>query len=406
MRYSFELWTHHTFANGLPNNNTYNKWRTQRDLFLYCDTNTSRHNTELLTQYYRIRQYKHFSNISNAYFSTEQQRDTRYVTPATRIPLAHISINECNPESDIETNSNTIQTQFDVAHIYEDNGRHLITIQKTRLLWLWKQYHQAKNIPHNLEPPTQSFETEVVWLYQRYKYRIPKNDPLKRARYTLPTSILNFLTTTFHINHSYFSSPVTCPTQFTHFYSPLPRDRIFGSLGKAFDQKWKGIGYAHPHNATDLQQAIHWARIAAKNDPNTITLLISKDTDWYHNFDPYTGPFPDTHIIAHFAANTVIYEEPTIPPELNTIRKEVSTLRILCIHHQNNHIGIYEQMNQLTDIAINLQILQSHTQIALPTPLNTTVNPSKKWDKLNYPNTPTNNNIHIPQLPNTKQTFH
>ena len=41
----------------------------------------------------------------------------------------------------------------------------------------------------------------------------------------------------------------------------------------------KGFGYAHPHNATDLQQAIQWACIAAKNDPNTITLLISKDTD-------------------------------------------------------------------------------------------------------------------------------
>ena len=30
------------------------------------------------------------------------------------------------------------------------------------------------------------------------------------------------------------------------------------------DQKWEGIGYAHPHNERDVQQAIHWARIAAK----------------------------------------------------------------------------------------------------------------------------------------------
>ena len=173
----------------------------------------------------------------NAYFSTEQQRDTRYVTPATIIPSAHISTNECNPESDIETNTNTIQTQFDVAHIYKDNGRHLITISKTRLIWLWKQYHQAKNTPHSLEPPTQSFETEIVWLYQRYKYHIPKNDPLKRAQYTIPTPILDFLITTFYINHSYFSSPVTCPTQFIQFYSPFSRDKIFGSLGKVFDHK-------------------------------------------------------------------------------------------------------------------------------------------------------------------------
>ena len=90
----------------------------------------------MCTQYYTKRQYKHFSNIINAHFSIEQQRDTRYVIPATIIPLAYISINECNPESDIETNTNIIQTQFDVTYIYEDNGRHLITIPKTRLLWL------------------------------------------------------------------------------------------------------------------------------------------------------------------------------------------------------------------------------------------------------------------------------
>ena len=56
-------------------------------------------------------------------------------------------------------------------------------------------------------------------------------------------------------------------------------------------------------------------------------------------------------------------------------------------------------MNQLTDIANNLQILQIHKQIAPPTPLNTIVNPSKNGIKSNYPNAPANNNIHIPQLP-------
>ena len=169
----------------------------------------------------------------------------------------------------------------------------------------------------------------------------------------------------------------TCPTRVIQFYSPFARDRIFWSLGKAFGQKWEEICYAHPHNETDLQQAIHRARIAAKNDPKTITILISKDINWYHNFNPYTGPFPDTQIITH-TVDTIIYEEPTIPPELNTTRKELSTLRIFCIHHQNNHIGTYKQMNQLTDIANKLQILQVHTQIAPPTPVNTTVNPSKK----------------------------
>ena len=120
----------------IRNNNIYNKWRTQRDLFLWYDANTYAHNTKLLTQYYTKIQHKHFSNLINTHFVTEQQRDTTYVTPATILPLARISINECNPESDIETTANTIQTHFDVAHIYEDNGRHLTTIPKTRLHWL------------------------------------------------------------------------------------------------------------------------------------------------------------------------------------------------------------------------------------------------------------------------------
>ena len=139
--------------------------------------------------------------------------------------------------------------------------------------------------------------------------------------------------------------------------------------------------------------------MTAKNDPYTITILISPDIDWYINFNPYIGPFQDTHVIAHFAANTITYEEPTIPPELNIKRKEPSTIQKFCIHHQNNNIGTYEQMKQLKDIANNLQITQNHTQIAPPTPSNTTVNPSKKWSKLNYPYIFAHNTTPAPQLP-------
>ena len=95
-----------------------------------------------------------------------------------------------------------------------------------------------------------------------------------------------------------------------------------------------------------------------------------------------------------------MYEEPTIPPELNITRKEPSTLQILCIHHQTHNIGTYEQMKLIKDTAHNLKILQSHTQIAPPTPPNITVNPSKSWTKSNYPILLPYTNIPIPQLPN------
>jgi len=67
----------------------------------------------------------------------------------------------------------------------------------------------------------------------------------------------------------------------------------------------------------------------------------------------HTPAHSHTHI-AHFHADTITYEEPTIPPKLNIPRKELSTLQILCIHHQNNYIGTYEQLNELTHIVNNL----------------------------------------------------
>ena len=126
---------------------------------------------------------------------------------------------------------------------------------------------QLNVISHNLIPPTQTFEIEITWLYQRYKHRIPKNGPLKNSHHALPKALLDYMTTSFNIIHSYFSSPVTFSTQLTKFFSPSPRDKFFGSLGTAFSHRWQGIGYAHPHNESEAQIASHLARLAAKHDP-------------------------------------------------------------------------------------------------------------------------------------------
>ena len=64
------------------------------------------------------------------------------------------------------------------------------------------------------------------------------------------------------------------------------------------------------------------------------------DENWYHNPNPHNGPFPYSHIISHFKADTITYEEPTIPPELRIDpRTEAHALQIICIHHKNTHIG-------------------------------------------------------------------
>ena len=254
--------------------------------------------------------------------------------------------------------------------------------------------------PHDLIPPTQTFEIEITWLYQRYKHRIPKNDPLKNSHHALPKALLDYITTSFNITHSYFSSPVTCSTHLTKFFSPFPRDKFFGSLGTAFSHRWQGIGYAHPHNETEAQTTIHWARLAAKHDPNTITILTIPYINWYQNPTPYIGPFPDTHVITHIPAYTTKYEEPTKPPELNEPRIEPLAIRILCVHHQNNNIGTIEQMDTIKNICNNLNITRTITQIAPPTPQNIEVNKSKTWNALTYSSPNTHYHNTIPPIPN------
>ena len=215
----------------------------------------------------------------------------------------------------------------------------------------------------------------------------------------MPKILLDHITTSFDITHSYFSSPVICSTLIKDFHSPFSRDKIFGSIGHAFSYKWKRIGYAHPHNEEEVEKAIHWAKLAAKNDPNTMTILTIHDSKWYQNYTPYIGPSPDTHVIAHIQANTIIYEEPTIPLELNKPWIEPSTIHILCVHHSNNNVGNIEQINALNTILNTLQILLVHTQIAPPTPPNILLNKSKKWNTIIYPMTNLRQNNETPPLP-------
>ena len=175
------------------------------------------------------------------------------------------------------------------------------------------------------------------------------------------------------------------------FYSPFSRDKIFGSIGHASSYKWKGIGYAHPHNKEEAEKAIHWARLAAKNDPNIVTILTIPNNKWYQNHTPYIGPFPNTHVIAHIPADAITYEEPTISLELDKPWVEPSTIRILCVHHTNKNVGNIEQINAFNTIFNNL-----HTQIAPPTPPNIQVNKSKKWNTITYPITNLRQNNETP----------
>ena len=171
-----------------------------------------------------------------------------------------------------------------------------------RLQWLWNQYSH-NNIPHLtnfLQPPPQDFETEILWLIQRYVAILPKKKPKiihpNNNHNTLHPDIIRLLIDSFQITHSYYSSPLTCPTKLTQYNSPHNCDIIFGSLGHAQSSRWKGIGLAYPTDHKTTLEAIHWARMAAKEDKHTATILIVNHNDWTPQQLPITNK-ADVHIL-------------------------------------------------------------------------------------------------------------
>ena len=164
----------------LPNNHNYMMWLNTKKVFPHNIPNITEHNLILLKQFYITQQHKHYQNKIEQYFYQIQSKDTRYIHEPLQLPLIQINLNKCNPDIDINTIEPTIQTIQDKASIFTHKGNHLITISKDRLKWLWNQYNANSSTHQQLDPPCQPFVTKVIWLYKRYKYHIPKMDPLKK----------------------------------------------------------------------------------------------------------------------------------------------------------------------------------------------------------------------------------
>jgi hypothetical protein len=110
----------------------------------------------------------HSSNCN--YLNYTQTKDKKHIHPPLKITNLTTSTQECNPDKDIITNKPTIQTSASESQIYDQNGRFLATITTERLKWLWARFSQ-NNLTHLtnfLQPPVQNFETEIIWLIQRY----------------------------------------------------------------------------------------------------------------------------------------------------------------------------------------------------------------------------------------------
>jgi ribonuclease HI len=273
-----------------------------------------------------------------------------------------------------------------------------------RIQWLWNQFTHNNNqhLTNFLQPPPQDFETEVLWLLQRYITILPKKKPKiiqsQNLHQTLHPEITKALITSFRITHSYYSSPLTCPIEITQYNSPHNRDIILGSLGHAKSSKWTGIGLAFPMDHNTTLEAIHWARMAAKEDPKTVTILIVNHKDWTTQKLPLTSK-PDIHVMATIPPHTIQYK-PT--PEWPTYYQYVETAltSILCVHNQSTLHPNVQTPHTLKQTL--QQIKNTHIDIhpIKPNLTHHTIKFSHAWKTAPIVNIPhTNNPINTPIPP-------
>ena len=75
-------------------------------------------------------------------------------------------------------------------------------------------------------------------------------------------------------------------------------------MGHAHSSKWEGIGLAHPTDYNTTVEAIYWARMAAKEDTNTITILIVNHNEWTPQQLPITTK-NDRHTLTTIPPHTI-----------------------------------------------------------------------------------------------------
>lgn len=142
--------------------------------------------------------------------------------------------------------------------------------------------------------------------------------------------ILQNLISTYSLEYSRCSRPLTCTTWIKIYASPHQRDHIFGSTGLARQHQWQGRGFVHPPTSQLATEAIQWARIVAQHTPNP-------RTDWLDMTIPYNATQTDIQLLAHFVPSQLRYQNSqTLLKYMN--KQEDSQVMLTCIHQNKKNL--------------------------------------------------------------------
>ena len=171
----------HTYANGTTTKDHTTMAQRRRITTPGQHTIRTQHNMHITQYHKRQLEHKTHTNICKYLTNYTQTKDTKYIHPPLTITNLTLSIHECNPDKDIQvTNQPTkYNTRTRSQHIRPKGKLHGHPYHS-------KDYNgygtNSPTITFNtytnfLQPPPQNFETEILWLIQRYITILPKKKP-------------------------------------------------------------------------------------------------------------------------------------------------------------------------------------------------------------------------------------
>jgi hypothetical protein len=147
------------------------------------------------------------------------------------------------------------------AKCYDRTGHIVGTLTHQKLLDLWKRYHLAEETGQHSESTVGTFEEEIILLLRRYPIS-GDTDKDKRAQlinhWTTPPQFMDAIRAGLGTTMECFASPLNVNPATIHHCSKYNEDKVFNSLGNAYDMRLKGSFEFNPKRVhTDRTSKSH-----------------------------------------------------------------------------------------------------------------------------------------------------
>jgi hypothetical protein len=156
------------------------------------------------------------------------------------------------------------------------------------------------------------------------------------------------------------------------------------------------------HNTT--LKAIHWARMAAKEDARTITILIANHKDWTPQQLPLTAN-TDIRVMATIPPHSIQYDPTPKWPKYYQ-HTEPSNTSIICIHNRAKLPTNVQTPTKLQQVLKQMTYTHVDTHPIKPTPIHYNVKFSTAWKTTPKISTTQTRNTTIIPLPNIFKHTH